>query len=118
MPVVNRAPIWRDPSPESKRRGKCPHGRPVGGDASDDEEDAESKSEVKQKLKNQISRHRDDVSSWLLGCLWSPLMMFCSGSLLRRHLCTGKLKKFADTGDRPAEGNVSTGTLDSLRRRM
>ncbi|KAJ9103328.1 hypothetical protein QFC20_004805 [Naganishia adeliensis] len=35
MPVVSRAPIWRSPSPESKRREarmasrKCPHGRHV-----------------------------------------------------------------------------------------
>ena len=59
MPVVSRAPIWRDPSPgndaraEGSTTGKCPHGRAVRG----------AEENAKQDLKNKISRHREDVSA-------------------------------------------------------
>ncbi|KAJ9120845.1 hypothetical protein QFC22_002779 [Naganishia vaughanmartiniae] len=64
MPVPKRGPVWRSPSPESKRQesrraGKCPHGKDVDGDfdTGDDEMEGE---EAKQRHMNQISRHRDD----------------------------------------------------------
>lgn len=70
MPVVSRAPIWRSPSPESKRKEarrerKCPHGRHVeggDGDGEHDEDDGDETAEEKQRVKNRISRHREDVS--------------------------------------------------------
>jgi hypothetical protein len=70
MPVVSRAPMWRSPSPESKRREarrerKCPHGRHVeggDGDGEHDEDDGDETAEEKQRVKNRISRHREDVS--------------------------------------------------------
>lgn len=96
--MISRAPIWRDPSPESKRRearagfGKCPHGKVVDEDGSGEEDEAEGKEEVKQALKNKISRHREDVS--LLGSLEGLWVgtddVFRSGRLRRRLRCTGK----------------------------
>ncbi|KAJ9095751.1 hypothetical protein QFC19_007464 [Naganishia cerealis] len=69
MPVPKRGPIWRSPSPESKRRdsrrqaaGKCPHGRDMDDDddASGDDGMDGAGQEAKQRHMNQISRHRDD----------------------------------------------------------
>lgn len=65
MPVPKRGPVWRSPSPETKRQEsrramKCPHGKNVDDDDAEDEE--MENEEAKQRHMNQISRHRDDVS--------------------------------------------------------
>ncbi|KAJ9105321.1 hypothetical protein QFC21_001689 [Naganishia friedmannii] len=64
MPVPKRGPIWRSPSPESKRQEsrparKCPHGMELDGDDDVGDEEMEDE-EAKQRHMNQISRHRDD----------------------------------------------------------
>jgi hypothetical protein len=103
MPVPKRGPVWRSPSPESKRResrraGKCPHGKDVGDNGDDGGDDEMEDDDAKQRLMNQISRHRDDVSVLLFPHsvrLHDPgtdkdVCLSHSGKGQPRHLNTGK----------------------------
>jgi hypothetical protein len=88
MPVPKRGPVWRSPSPESKRResrraGKCPHGKDVGDDGDDGGDDEMEDDDAKQRLMNQISRHRDDVSVFFLHI---PCV-YMTRALTSMHVC-------------------------------